>query len=197
MIASPLSDIEELLAATGEHLAAENAGVGIVVLGGAALNLLGVVSRATRDVDVVAIGREDDRSDGLEIRPPDPLPEPLQRAIRTVARDFGVPDDWMNTAAGRQWRTGLPPGLANRLRWRRYGGLHVGLVSRYDLVFFKLYAAADSGSPESVHYQDLLALEPTEGELEEAEAWLRNQDPSPGFASILDTVLESVRDDVR
>lgn len=30
MTASPLSDIEELLAATGEHLAAENTRVGIV-----------------------------------------------------------------------------------------------------------------------------------------------------------------------
>lgn len=166
-------------------------------MGGAALNLLGVVNRATRDVDVVAIGQEDDSSNELEIVPPDPLPEPLQRAVRTVARDFGLTDDWMNSKAGLQWRTGLPPGLQDRLRWRRYGGLHVGLVSRYDLIFFKLYAAADSGTPESVHYQDLLALEPTEEELEEAEAWVREQDPSPGFASILDAVLKSVRDDVR
>jgi len=197
MIASPLSDIEELLAATGEHLEVEKERVGIVVLGGAALNLLGVVSRTTRDVDVLAVGQENASSDEFEIVPPDPLPEPLQRALRTVARDFGLPNDWMDTKAGLQWRTGLPPGLEDRLDWRRYGGLQVGLVSRYDLVFFKLYAAADSGSPESVHYQDLLALEPTEEELEAAEAWVREQDPSPGFASILEVVLESVRDDVR
>lgn len=197
MAAPPLSNIEELLAATGEHLAAEDARVGIVVLGGAALNLLGVLNRATRDVDVVALGQEDDSSDDLVIGPPEPLPEPLERAVRTVARDFGLPDDWMNTKAGLQWRTGLPPGLEDRLRWHRYGGLHVGLVSRHDLIFFKLYAAADSGSPRSVHYQDLLALEPTSEELEAAEAWVREQDPSPGFASLLDAVLNTVRDDVR
>lgn len=191
------SDIVELLTATGEHLAAEDEEVGIVVLGGAALNLLGVVHRTTRDVDVVALGEAPvPAGEDAEIRPPRPLPEALVRAIETVARDFGLPDDWMNATAGLQWRTGLPPGLESRLEWRRFAGLHVGLVSRYDLIHFKLYAAADSKGPESVHYQDLLALEPSAEELAEAAAWVRQQDPSPGFATILDDVLTLVREDV-
>lgn len=134
-----LSDIEELLAATGEHLAADDAEVGIVVLGGAAMNLLGLVRRTTRDVDVVALGEVTESDAGApEIRRPESLPEPLERAITAVARDFGLSRHWMNTIAGLQWETGLPPGLETRLTWRRFGGLHVGLVSRADLVFFKL-----------------------------------------------------------
>lgn len=47
-------------------------------------------------------------------------------------------------------------------------GLDVGLIGRYDLIFFKLYAAADHASPGSVHARDLLALSPTREELDAA-----------------------------
>ena len=47
-------DIEKALDALGELLTAEGTEFGIVVLGGAALNLLGIVERTTRDVDVLA-----------------------------------------------------------------------------------------------------------------------------------------------
>ena len=72
----------------------------------------------------------------------------------------------------------------------------VGLVDRYDLIFFKLYAAADSGGPASVHYQDLRALRPTSLELDEAATWARKQDPSAGFSIILEQVMERLRTDV-
>jgi hypothetical protein len=42
------------LARVGELLAADGEAFALVVLGGAALNLLGIVERATRDVDVLA-----------------------------------------------------------------------------------------------------------------------------------------------
>lgn len=76
--------------------------------------------------------------------------------------------------------------------WRRYGALHVGVVSRYDMIFFKLYAAADSPGTGSVHFQDLLALNPSKLELTKAEKWVRAQDPSPTFQAILNQVLEAL-----
>ena len=164
-----------------------------MVVGGTALNLLGVVERTTDDVDVLALLQ----SGGDPVRelliPPEPLPESLRHAIARVARDYQLPADWMNTVVGLQWDTGLPPGLANRLHWRRYAGLRVGLVDRQDLIFLKLYAAADSGGPSSVHVQDLLALHPSPEELKAAAAWVREQDPTPAFASILAEVMEYVR----
>jgi hypothetical protein len=51
------AEIEGALGAVGELLAAERAEIGIIVVGGTALNLLGIVERTTRDVDVLAIAR--------------------------------------------------------------------------------------------------------------------------------------------
>ncbi len=191
------AEIQRALAAAGELLGTERAKVGIVVVGGTALNLLGIVERTTRDVDVLAIVRDGPAAGRVVLAPPDPLPEPLRRAIATVARDFGLSEEWMNTVVGLQWQTGLPPGLEERLHWRRYGGLTVGLADRYDLIFLKLYAAADSGGPSSVHFQDLVALRPTEGELNAAADWARGQDPTPAFSKILEQVIGHVRKSVR
>ena len=196
MIATIHSDIERVFAALGELLTAEGMEFGIVVLGGAALNLLGIVERTTRDVDVLAI-TSSTLEDGLpSLTPPEPLPEPLKRAIDRVARDFSLPEDWVDTTMGLQLQTGLPPGLERRIHWSRYGGLVVGLVDRYDLIYFKLYAAADSGGPASVHYQDLLALRPSSRELLEAATWVREQDPSTGFSIIIEQVIERLITDV-
>ena len=179
----------------GSLLAAERLDFAIVVLGGAALNLLGLVARTTKDVDVLAIaeGSQDD----LQLVPPDPLPDSLQRAANRVARDFSLPDDWINGTAGLQLKAGLPPGLVDRLHWRRYDGLTVGLVSRHDLIFFKLYAAADDTGPWSVHYQDLVALNPTAGELVSAEEWVRTQDVSEAFHQVLGQVMEHIGENAR
>jgi hypothetical protein len=99
----PLAAIERGLAAVGELLESEGVEVGIAVVGGTAMNLLGIIRRTTSDVDVLAVvqggaGRELGR-----LMPPDPLPEPLRRAIARVAKDFQLPSDWMNAVVGLQW----------------------------------------------------------------------------------------------
>lgn len=153
------------------------------------MNLLGFVDRPTRDVDVLA--RADEATGKL--RHPEPLPEALREAIAEVALDFDQPGDWMNTAVARQWVTGLPPGLEKRVSWRDYGALRVGLVSRKDLIAFKLYAAADHTGPTSVHAKDLLALQPAREELAEAAAWIRTQDVSVDFHAVVERVIAYVQ----
>jgi hypothetical protein len=81
------NDIENALQAVGELLAADAHRFGIVVIGGAALSLLGVVDRATRDVDIVAFAKNYGQPENLE-RPPLPLPPELASAIAQVARDL-------------------------------------------------------------------------------------------------------------
>jgi hypothetical protein len=44
-----------------------------------------------------------------------------------------------------------------------------------------------------VHAQDLLALHPSDRDLEAAAAWVREQDPTPAFANILVEVMDYVR----
>lgn len=168
--------IERVLAAVGELLAADGHEERIIVVGGAALFLLGVVKRATEDVDVIALGRVGAR--GVEATAPEPMPPHLLEAVARVARDLGLPPDWMNTTVASQWQTGLPPGFTEGISWRPYDGLLVGLPGRFPLICLKLYAAADQKGPESRHYQDLLALAPSAGELTLAAEWIRTQDPT-------------------
>jgi len=101
----------------------------------------------------------------------------------------------MNSTVTAQWDQGLPPGFEERIHWQKHGGLVVGVADRRDLIFLKLYAAVDSEGPESVHYQDLLALRPSHEELEGAATWVRAQDTSVGFAGMLDEVVSHVRRD--
>lgn len=187
------ADIVVALRALGEILASQEESFAVVVVGDTALILQGFVVRATRDVDVIAISQDPPERDMKTIRPPDPLPIALRNVIKRVARDFNLPDDWMNTTVGLQWKTGLPPGFERRIHWEQYGGLWLGLADRYDLIFLKLYAAADSEGPESVHFQDLMALQPTDEELDTAAGWVRSQDVSSPFARILEEVLQHAR----
>jgi hypothetical protein len=168
--------IERALRAVGELLAADGQEERIVVVGGAALVLLGVVQRGTRDVDVIALGRA--HASAVELVAPEPIPAALLDAIARVARDLGLPPEWMNMMVASQWRTGLPPRFDEGMTWRRFGGLHVGLPSRFAFVCLKLYAAADQTGPGSRHFHDLSALAPTAAELEEARAWIGTQDPT-------------------
>lgn len=185
--------ISDAIEALGEILASEDESVAVAVVGGTAMIVQGFVDRATRDVDIIAVGREADAGEQRSLEPPEPLPEPLVRAITRVARDYGLPEDWMNTTAALQWKMGLPPGFATRIHWKQYGGLWLGLADRHDLILMKLYAAADSEGPSSVHYQDLLALRPTHEELDAAAAWVRSQDASQEFSIILDQVVERAK----
>ena len=157
--------------------------------------LQGVVSRLTEDVDIIATAHSSSKGVPTGLAPPDPLPEPLLRAVSRVARDFNLPENWMNSAVGAQWDTGLPPGFEQRIRWLQFGGLALGVAGRPDLIFLKLYAAVDSEGPQSVHYQDLLALRPRKGELAAAAAWVITQDTSAEFARMLEEVLEHVSQD--
>lgn len=193
MSSFPEPTVITALRALGEVLASLGEQAAIVAVGGTALILQGHVERVTQDIDVIAISRDPPERDRKRIESPDPLPGPLLQAIARVARDFNLAEDWLNTTIGLQWKTGLPPGFAERIHWRQYDGLLLGLADRYDLIFLKLYAAADSEGPSSVHFQDLLALQPNDEELYAAAKWIRSQDTSPEFSRILDEVVKHAR----
>jgi len=187
---SSQKEIVNALRALGEIMLSQGEPTAVVAVGGTALILQNIVERTTRYVDIIAIGRHLGEGEPTEIESPDPFPEALVLAISKVARDFGLPDDWMNSTIGLQWKTGLPPGFTKRIHWQKFDALWFGVADRYDLIFLKLYAAADREGPSSVHFQDLLALRPTEIELKEAAEWVRSQDTSPQFDDILEQVLD-------
>ena len=157
----------------------------IVVCGGSALILTGMVPRTTKDVDIVALA-----TSGV-LRSPDPLPEDLRKAATEAAEDMGLPTNWLNNGPSRGegglFQMGLPTGLAERLHSQRYGAhLTVHFINRVDQIHFKLYAAADRGG---YHIEDLRALEPTPDEIEAAARWAMTHDVSEGFAMVLKDLL--------
>ena len=173
---------DDLLGALGEQLAAQNECFTIAVVGGSALLALGLVSRATRDVDVLAI------VDGEELTSAQPLPAALVGAAQTVARDFGLSEHWLNPGPTSLLDLGLPEGFVERAQHRHYGpGLEVLFASRVDQIHLKLYATVDQGAGK--HLKDLQALAPTERELLDAASWSQTHDPSDGYRSVLARVL--------
>lgn len=166
--------MHELLEALGEQLAARGAHAELVVIGGSALLAVGLTSRTTRDVDIVAL------LSGQTLIVPRPLPSELVAARDRVARDFWLPESWLNAAAADLLDFGLPDGFVDRLERRDYGeALTVHFASRFDQIHFKLYAMVDQGAGK--HEADLRNLNPTREELLAAARWTRTHDPSEGF----------------
>lgn len=175
---------DALFHALGEQLAAVGAAFDVVVVGGSALLVLGLASRATKDVDVLAV-----RTGGSLVSA-DPLPPALVEASDRVARDFGLPADWLNSGPAGLMDFGLPEGFAERVEVREYGpALTVRFASRFDQIHFKLYAAVDASTPGK-HAADLRELSPTRDELIAAARWSLEHDPSDGYREMLERALE-------
>jgi hypothetical protein len=148
------------------HLATLGLSLEAVVVGGSALALLEIVTRETRDFDILA---------------PD-LPAAVSDAARAFAasqRSAGSPlrDDWLNNGP-KALAEVLPPG------WREhvqpvFRGTAVTLdtLGRTDLLKSKLFALCDRGFDRA----DCLALAPSAAELTEALPWVADQDAHPGW----------------
>jgi len=163
--------------------------IGLLVCGGTALAALELIDRTTKDVDVMAGVEETD--EGMRIWKIRRFPKWLDKAAKTVARDFGLPEDWVNLGPASQMDLGLPSGIEGRLVKKSCGNyLSVYFISRTDQIFFKLYAAVDRND---YHVQDLIALRPTDDEIEEATRWVLTQDVSQHFRSLLKDFLKKHR----
>ena len=151
------NNIQEILTALDRQIQVLNGSpIGLVVCGGTALAALGLIARTTRDVDVLARASMIDGE--IHVQEMKQFPNWLQAAAAVIGRDFNLPPDWLNLGPADQMKSGLPSGLAKRLVREEYGPyLTVFFLDRIDQIFFKLYAAVDSG-PNDIHVQDLLAL---------------------------------------
>jgi hypothetical protein len=94
--------LEESLAVLGESLADRGVTFEIVAVGGGSLLLLGLISRPTADLDVVAFIEA-----GRYVKPTI-LPAKLADAARATARVMGIREDWINAGPGALLDFGLP-----------------------------------------------------------------------------------------
>ena len=182
-------DIKTYLTALSEQLELQGErDVGLVVCGGAALSVLGLTQRTTRDIDAMAFMVASTASRHSLVKAE--FDDRFERAAAAVARDYGLPEDWINCGPAGQIDTGLPAGFQDRLISRRYGeNLVVYYCSRTDLIHLKLYAAVDVMGR---HLDDLKAMNPEPGEIEEAARWCLSQDVSEPFRGLLESILEEL-----
>ena len=179
------TDLREALETLGAILAARGQNFDIVVIGGGALLLLGLIDRPTRDLDIVS------RIEGERWVEGEPMPGPLAQAIADVASALDLDGHWLNAGPTSLLRFGLPAGFADRVVTQRYGALTVRLAARIDQVAFKLYAAVDQG-PRSKHFKDLRLLTPTRDELRAAARWCQTHDTSEPFRDMLIQALTAL-----
>jgi len=167
-------DIRRCLRSLGEKLSlGGHPSVSVLICGGSALNLSGLVSRTTGDVDAL----------GLETCGPElnPIPDWLRKCSAEVAEELGLEEGWFNDAASSLQAIGLPEGIVRRSTRESFGpGLEVAIASRLDLIALKCFAALDPKSGRK-HLGDLVDLAPEEGELAFAAAWLLDRPTSPQF----------------
>ncbi|MEE8408853.1 MAG: DUF6036 family nucleotidyltransferase [Myxococcota bacterium] len=157
-----------------------------VVIGGAALNLIGAVTRPTGDCDVMH---------------PE-LPDTVLAAAQGFAeqeRAAGreLDPDWLN-AGPSLVKDHLPGGWEQRLQ-PAYSGSAIILqtLGRLDLLRTKVFAYCD----RSVDLEDCIALGPTRAELNEIRPWLEQQDGNPAWpdhvrARITDLTMEIEQGDM-
>jgi len=183
--------VETILSALGEHLEEiAREPLELVACGGSALQVLDLIRRATKDADIVAYVRRDEKGDPTFMKA-DPLSPELLLAARKVARDFNLPDDWLNPGPTSALDFGLPEGLLERVVTRQFGTkLIVHFLGRYDQICFKVYAATDQGPGK--HLDDLLLLKPTADEIEQAARWSMSHDSSEGYRQSLRDLLEHI-----
>ncbi len=178
-----LPELERGLSAAGQLLEAEGVTIRVAADGSPALARRAGL-RVPPAIDVVAVARlRADRT--LVLSGPDPLPVPLRRAVTRAARDARLPLDWLRPTE-RDWRLALPTGVVDRLQWRQYGRLHVGLLDRPDIVTLKLHAISRGKPATHPQREALIALRPSPEELEAAAAAM----PEPRIdQAILETLL--------
>jgi len=131
-----------------------------IVIGGAALIHLGIVTRRTEDVDLL-----------------DPeIPKEIKLASISFAKknsDLGlIPEHWFNSGP-ESLKKELPEAWKSRLVIMKKGrSLTIWTLGRTDLLKTKLFACCDRDED----FDDCLALKPTESELAKAISWVKFRD---------------------
>ena len=145
-------------------LTARHKKVDCVIIGGTALVLLGVVTRMTRDCDVLC--------------------PPIDPEIAALAVEFAHHRQAMGEPLSELWWNNgpsslipiLPPGWELRLVNAYLGNaLRLMTLGRSDLLSTKVFALCDRGTD----LNDCIALRPTEHELVDLLPWLEVQDLNP------------------
>jgi hypothetical protein len=167
-------DPRATLVAFDRYLADRGFALEAVVVGGAALNLLGVITRQTRDCDILH-----------PALPPEVVEASRSFAAEVTAAGGKLKEDWLNNGPSALAPL-LPAGWELRLQEVFLGRVLVlRSLHRADLLKSKLFALCD----RALDLPDCLALAPTPTELADAVVWLEPQDLNPLWPAHVRTTL--------
>jgi hypothetical protein len=142
-----------------------------IVIGGAALSILGIITRETRDVDVLHPG----------------IPSDILDSSKEFARNMEIQD----TKLKENWLNEGPESLRNYLRpqWQNrvislFDGKAIFLqtLGRTDFIGTKVLAFCDRG----FDLEDCLNMKPTKEELLEILPWVQAYDTNPGWPAYVE-----------
>ncbi|WP_257313875.1 DUF6036 family nucleotidyltransferase [Geothrix fuzhouensis] len=148
-----------------------------IATGGAALALLRIINRETRDCDLIE---------------PELSAEVLAAAaaFAEALRESGeiLRDDWLNNGPASLGEL-LPEGWRGRLQPIYQGrALRLWTLGRPELLLSKLFALCDRG----LDLGDCLALCPSPEELVQAETWIADQDLHPDWPAHVRATLQDL-----
>lgn len=168
---NPLTTIKEF----DLFLAARGLSFDAIIIGGATLAILGVISRQTEDVDVL-----------------DPnIPPEILKASQEFAKERSI----SQTSLNENWLNHSPESLRKYLRtnWRlrlqplwQGESIRLQTLGRIDLLGTKVLAYCDRGTD----LKDCLDLKPSREELLEILPWVKDYDGNPGWPAYVQSQIE-------
>lgn len=149
-----------------------------IVIGGAALNIMDVTNRLTRDVDLI-----------------DPrIPQEVKEASIGFLKDskFKLQENWLNNDA-----ISLTKDLPDKWRLRVqkiYEGKSLTLytLGRLDLLKTKLYALCD----RATDFSDCVKLAPSKKEIEECFSWVLKGDANPLWPARVNEMIGQLKQEL-
>jgi hypothetical protein len=158
--------VKEILQQFDEYLLKRGLRFEAVVIGGAALNLLGVISRPTNDCDVLCPEISAEIADA-------------SHAFAADIRERGglLQKDWLNNGPVSlsyhllgDWEQRIQPLFSGR-------SIQLRCLHRSDFLCAKLFALCDRG----IDLGDCIALAPTKSDLATVLPWLERPDANPDW----------------
>lgn len=157
-----------------KYLASQHLKFEAIIIGGAALNILDISSRKTKDVDCLD---------------PD-IPEEIKIASKEFATkrpDLALDINWLNSGP-QTLKNDLPKNWRNRIQSLYHGqALYLKVLGRDDLIKSKLFAYCDRTTPD---FEDLRDLKPTIDELKNSINWIKERDSNPNWPTHVETAFK-------
>lgn len=170
-------DIQRALKLLNKELIKADCRFTLYACGGAALRLLGVITRDTVDIDVIT----------------DQLDPVLIEAKNRVARKLRISEDWLNNKVTPLAERLSSDWMCHCIQVFTASHLSVYSISRQDLINAKLHAAVDRYAQD---YNDLIDIRPTEQELETAREYTLKQGDTETYGVFVNGIVKSLRKDL-